>query len=246
MSGIISIKGEDSIILFTDGAVYDRQNVIRDLKRKVSASSKVPIAVATRGNEFAGEGASKTIVGWAEEFGVDEAIATFAEALDIWKLKRDRSNILEVVIAGWSETAGPTHLVFSNCPYKNTKIEMNTLLDPGTCWIGCASDGHSNPNTVVRRRRPGEAVLAHASEMGVSLMQFYRQQVAPADDDHPYPAHNIGGHVDMTVVGQVGVLVSRLHTWPQDRIGERINPFAGQKVPLTGNRHQRRAARHAA
>jgi hypothetical protein len=58
--------------------------------------------------------------------------------------------------------------------------------------------------------------------------------------------YRIGGHVDLASITAAGVSVTRLRAYP-DKIGETINPFSGNVVPLiTGNRQQRRAAERQA
>ena len=37
--------------------------------------------------------------------------------------------------------------------------------------------------------------------------------------------HSVGGKAFLTIVSAAGAATEELHTWPEDRVGERINPF---------------------
>ncbi|RUW18712.1 hypothetical protein [Mesorhizobium sp. M4B.F.Ca.ET.013.02.1.1] len=248
MSALISLKMADAIFLFTDRGVYDRQFIIREFKRKVATAKVVPFAVATRGSDRWSDHVSEVLIGWAEEVGVDEAIATFAEAAsELWKYDPKLANDLEIVVACISPTKGPQHFLFRNRAVikrggreDGTKSPVGVLEELGSSYQGCATDG--TPVPPLRACR-GESAEARAAYIGVTLMEHYRSlRVGPsAWDVLREPRHVVGGGIDMTMVsGVTGAWTAGLKTWP-DRVGERINPFAGQK-PKMVSRQQRRAA----
>ncbi|MDG4896626.1 hypothetical protein P9272_23955, partial [Mesorhizobium sp. WSM4976] len=110
MSGVLSAMSFDgeSIVILSDGSVYNRDGVLLDIRRKVIPSDRLPLAVAFRGNLDFGETVAHRIIGDAEAVGFDQMLRDIAVVL----LNFPKSPDLEVLIAGISETAGPMHRVF--------------------------------------------------------------------------------------------------------------------------------------
>lgn len=245
MSAVIGLKTGDGAILFTDRAVYDRQFVVRELKQKVRAAKTVPLAVATRGNEFWSERASEIIVELADEIGIDKAVEEFAEAApNICEFDPGLRNHLEVVIGCLSPVHGPQLLVYRNVAlllvdgqqtFGETKV--GTFEDAGASYLGAGSNGSPLPS--LRKQGPGEPVIPYASMVGLTLMEHYRQMPIPPSewDIVTRPKFVVGGGVDMTIINANGVEIRSIADWP-DKIGSQIDPSPARPQ----NRHERRAA----
>lgn len=225
MSGILSAASSEAVVLFSDGAVYDRTNVLVAIKRKVAVSERLPLAVATRGNFVFGEIVSKQIIRAAETVGFDEMLVGLEAAMQSFASSRR----LDVLIAGVSETAGPVHRRFCNWSPAGGLAPL-TLVDPGPIYLGFGSDGRPNglKDMGIRERSDDEFWQTWLARNALQFFEFFRRVPVPIDPGYSNAerAFLIGGHVDMTIVGAGGVSVRRMHTWPDDKVGEKIHPFA--------------------
>jgi hypothetical protein len=253
MSCVFSLQTQRSVILLTDGAVYNQDGVLRAVKRKVDFSERVPVAVATRGSVPMGDIARECIIELVELLGFDEAMDVLARrAMPDYALFPNGSNAFEVLIAGVSEAHGPRHLFFQNV--ENFGLPALELLHPGAdFWGGSAAGEESVHDLGIRRPRPGEGIENFMAAVGADIMEPSRKRVWTGPNPWNLTEgarHIVGGHCDMTVVSASGVTVQRLRTW-DDKIGGKVDPFAAQGTvvpitpapPLPGlNRQQRRAA----
>jgi hypothetical protein len=253
VSAILSFRSASSVCILTDGAAYDHEGRLTRILEKIDRSSKAPIAVATRGNSREGWVASQFIIRLLEQEGFDKGIAALADALPEFGLLPDSSNRLEVLIAGVSERDGPRHLTFNNLDPLLFGTAMR-IEDPGEFFSGINGDGGDRDGGLaasgVRGRVFGESTEAWLAAMGGKIFDFYRRisiPPAPWNGDRR-ESYLIGGHVDLTVVDRGGVRTRRIHHWPEDKIGERINPYAGENVtPIAaGSRRGRRADKRKA
>ncbi|RUW26944.1 hypothetical protein [Mesorhizobium sp. M4B.F.Ca.ET.013.02.1.1] len=211
--------------MMTDGAVYDRDHVLLTVKRKVTVSEKLPLAVAFRGNFAFAEVTSRQIIRAAEEVGFDRMLAA---------LEGDLPNMpqeprLEILIAGVSETAGPMHRMFTNWEARESdRQKCSVLLDPGPMHFGFGSDGRAVTldDFGIPPPRQGETIQSWLSRYGVAIFEYFRRLPVPIDpfDVSTAREYLIGGICDMTVVKPSSVSTTLLHRWP-DKIGERIDPF---------------------
>jgi len=244
MSMVISTVTAASVVLLTDGAIYDAKNVITDVRRKVATSDRVPIAVAARGSVLWGDHLSGLVIRMVEDFGFDAAMLALAKQLPKnFKLEEDNANRFELLIAGISEARGPTHLLFHNCAPISLGRPGLVLAHPGQTFVGAFDNsGQSLADIGVRKPFPGETAQAYYSVNGVAIAQSIREVLAPASDLRAGDAaYIVGGQLDMTVVTQAGATTRTMHRW-DDKIGERINPFADRRTVVPMSREQRRAA----
>ncbi|OBQ58032.1 hypothetical protein EFV37_13160 [Mesorhizobium loti] len=224
MSGILSALSSaispDAVIVLTDGAVYDRDGTLLKVARKVAVSERLPLAVAYRGNLDFGEDVSQRIIAAAERSGFDQMLAEIAAALP-WL---PSSPMLEVLIAGVSETAGPMHRMFQNRPAKYG-CAPSTLIDPGPLHWGFGTDGRAITLQAMGVPAPagGQTIQAWLSMHGVSIFEYFRNFPVPIDpfDANTDRQHLIGGILDITVVKRGSVSTTMLHRWP-DKIGEKM------------------------
>ncbi|BCG94364.1 hypothetical protein [Mesorhizobium sp. 131-2-1] len=223
MSGILSAVSSDACILLTDGAVYDRAGVLLEIKRKVAVSERLPLAVATRGNVALANFVTSGVIHSAERVGFDRMMMDLEEALG----SAPEEPHIDVLIAGISETAGPTHRRF-HTRQTFDGCEPRTLIDPGLMYFGFGSDGRAVTlrDFGIPAPHKDETLQTWLSRYGVNIFEFFRRIPVPIDPDDPNTdrQHLIGGRLDLTVVRRGSVSTTMLHRWP-DEVGERINPF---------------------
>ncbi|CDX29030.1 conserved hypothetical protein [Mesorhizobium sp. SOD10] len=230
MSGVLSFltkstDPEPGIIMLTDGACYDHDGVLVGIRRKVTVSKRMPLAVAFRGNQPFGMYTSQLIINAAEELGFDGMLADLAAALPAFA----RSPNYEILIAGISESLGPTQRMFMNKPAVNDTRPAFELIDPGHIHWGLGSDTGKHftfDDIGIPFPRQEETIEAWLSRHGRSIFEYHRRMRIPIDPTDPNTdrQHLIGGILDMTVVTAGSVSVRMLHRWP-DIIGEKIDPF---------------------
>lgn len=247
MSIILSREAGSAVIIHTDGAVYDRNQTLTQVRRKILTSNKVPVAVATRGDKTMGSMVRKFVIGMVEDFGFDRALLAIEHVMPEFALLPDGGNEFEALVAGVSETRGPRHMLFQNT--RNFGLQPLALIHPGPFFIGASAGGRwaSIRDSVMREQRPDETAADYYVEGGLRTMQLFRECPVPPQfgERVQSEAYFVGGQCDVTMVTPDEVWTQTLHRW-DDRIGERIDPFADRRtvVPLpTGmNRHERRAA----
>jgi hypothetical protein len=231
MSGILSALSSahspDAIILLTDGAIYDRNGSLLAIRRKVTISDSLPLAVCFRGNFAFGEITSRQIIAAAEEIGFDRMLSDLEADLPNMPTSPD----LEIVIAGVSETAGPMHRRFLNKQMIGDRAPR-TLIDPGPMYFGFGTDGRAVTlaGMGVPPPRKDETIETWLSRHGVSIFEYFRRISVPTDTADSDRQYLIGGICDMTVVKRGSVSTTLLHRWP-DKVGEKIDPDISQKGP---------------
>ncbi|MBY2906067.1 hypothetical protein [Rhizobium leguminosarum] len=251
MSAFFAIKAGDRSFMFTDGAGYTADGVIRSFGTKVTVAATVPLAATSLGNADLGERTRTFLLAQAEKFGVDNFLDVFmpsflAELKETYQaLPGNRHNNLMVAMVVWSETRGIQHIGFQTAAEQDRDdIVPFALRDLGNT----AMRGPEFPierMSTVRQPLAGESQEQYLRHLGLEVMTFMRQRAdvtqnrrGTADE----PQFFVGGHIDLTTVDKAGARIERIHVWP-DKIGERINPFATvETVVPFGNRAQRRAA----
>lgn len=250
MSIILSYRRHGQVAILSDGAILNNaEGTLAKIGRKVTTSAKYPVAVAARGDADWAKTVSGLIVGWVEDQGFDKAMAMLADLMPKFAPKALPHDLVEVLIAGVSETEGSTHRVFFNVA--NGGHKALELVDPGpTCWLAVDTDTAETFETIgVRAPQPEELPGMYFAKTGVQYMNYYRRFVGreTAGSGRRHTAdYKFGGQVDLTTVDPTGVFTRTIHHWP-DKIGEKINPFAHiPNVTPIGNRRARRAARKLA
>lgn len=215
MSGVLSALTPNSVVVLTDGAVYDLSGKLLSVRRKVATSDKVPLAVAYRGRLILGELVAKAVIDAVEAVGFDNALASLPALLQGVPAEFD----LELVIAGISE-GGPVHRVYDN--------KRRTMVDPGAMHWGFGSDGRAVTLDAIGVPPPrGEALEAWFGRNGATIFGYFRRLPVPIDPEDPNTDRQylIGGQCDLTIVSLDGVETETLHTW-RDKTGQRIDPFS--------------------
>lgn len=230
MSAFYAMNYGDRIELLTDGAVYTDDGTLIGVAEKVARLSSIPAAMTSRGDV----GALAAFRLYLESAGAragtfDGAMALFAATLE--GLKHRRVPACEIVVAGISETAGPT------IAYAAT-VAMHADFEPFALYaIEGPEFGGGPAITLQDLRAAGLAPSDFAGGLagrGADLFELMRRRKGPNPAMPGLPEiHGIGGHVDLTTVRATGATTTRLRTWP-DAIGAKIDPFAGGE-PEMGN-----------
>ncbi|WP_037075699.1 hypothetical protein [Rhizobium mesoamericanum] len=250
MSAFFAINTGERSFMFTDGAGYTSDGVVRSFGTKVSVAATVPFAVTTLGNADLGERTRRFLVVQAEKFGVDEFVDTFLPMFlsglqeTYQQEPGNRHNNMMAAMSLWSPTRGVMHLGFQTVAEED--IVPFALRDLGRT----AMRGPEFPferMATVRAARQGEPQDDFIRDLGVTVMGFMREKADVTINMRgtgAQPHYYVGGHVDMTTIDESGARSERVHVW-DDKIGQKIDPFGVAQtvvVPLFGNRHARRAA----
>lgn len=211
--------------------------------------------MTTRGNAYAGRVVADYIIQMVEENGFDLAMRGLAEPeiIRVFELLPSGRNPVDVLIAGWSEAHGPRHMHFSNIPVTGgmatEPMPVLTLTHPGAFWAAGPTLGDFDLS-LLRAVQLGETVEDYAASVGMHVMEHLRRTPTfpGATNKFEGEAFIVGGQVDLTAVTAAGVSTRTIHRW-DDRIGEKIDPFADRRavVQLSAglNRQQRRAGERA-
>lgn len=222
MSAFYAMAFPDRVELLTDGAVYNEDGTLVDIKCKVYVSGHLPLAIT-------GRGVTEVIEIFADAFLLySNACSTFDEAISgiQWMLDRrkDRGvpHDVEVVICGISETRGPCIFYFATADMYGAGIEPWRLLDAGG-ELGGGASADVGADIAASGIAPEDA-REGLRGVAVPLFDAMRRRKGPNPLKPGLPdVYGIGGHIDLTVVRPTGCTVERLHTW-SDVVGERIEP----------------------
>jgi len=218
MSAFYSVAYPDRVELITDGAVYTDDGTLVEVRRKVWASSSLPLAVTGRGSSRLVEGLAAAINVMAECGSVDGTLGEVAGMLEKY---RDRDcEPFEIVLAAVSETNGPGIYHFSNVDAYGLFAAWQ-LHGPYPEFGGGPSLTDAN-REMLAAEFGGDGTLTRAA---VPLFEAMRRRTAPKPTSPHLPEiYGIGGHVDFTTVSAAGCTIERLCEWP-DPVGEKIDPF---------------------
>lgn len=163
-------------------------------------------------------------------------------------------DMVEILIACWSEASGPRHFVFrtdetfGNAAYKLTEMQQaisgGPQIDTAALLAWLEPHGLTPANAIQKLDgKPSNLFPRY----GAQIAEYWRRQIVTIPGDSR-PRFLIGGHVDLTTITAAGCKIVTLQTWP-DKIGEPINPYATDKVTAIGaggSRRERKAAEKAA
>lgn len=212
MTAFIALKYPDRVELMADGAVYAEDGTLMEIRTKIAKGRSM--AIVTRGNATSGKLVADAIAIRSLASSFDETMEWLQETLSARSGQVPEFGF-EIIICGVSEEEGPIILYATTNSYMDG-IPAWTLLNAGTNIIG----GHDVPLN--------EADFEHGLiPAGVAAINLMRQSpgINPVKPDLP-PVFGIGGHIDHVVVSEAGVTYSRVHEWPEDKVGEKIQPLA--------------------
>jgi hypothetical protein len=243
MSAFVALCREDRVELVTDGAVYEQDGTITDLPVKVETIQSPPCAMTMRGSSFLCEKIGTAVRSMIEGIGhFDVSMEMLQDSMhyfdwiDTLKAQLDDPGAgdVEMAIAGVSESKGPIVAYWSSRPNQKAGVEPFRLYLYRT---GIVQGFPMTDNQADAMRKSGGM-----SVLGVRALEVLRREGEGRPGTYPFI---VGGHVDLTTVTGTDVATDRLHTWEEDKIGGRIDPFTADKnvVPIRPmNRKQRRAA----
>lgn len=223
MSAVLSLATPDAAFMLTDGAAYNQAGVVHAIGRKVTIAKAVPFAVATRGHRTLGAEFAGMLCDGVDKFGVDLFLERLTEYFEIWRYDpRMRSltageRMIEVVLAGWSESRGGFHLKFRS-DYENAfRIEQPDALQ-------YSGPMDTDPREFLLIPEPGTFTPAGwLRRGGLDFMEACRGQLGKFHYGGGEPFYAIGGQCDLTSITADGVTVETLRIWP-DVVGEKIDP----------------------
>lgn len=225
MSAVLSVVTPNAAYLLTDGASYDENGVLLSVGRKVMLAKNVPLAVTARGHATVGDFWKERLIKHADRYGVDMLLASLGDILAGLARNEDVRatmagiNQVEVIISAWSPTQGGVHRRFVTDGPGAFRAQT-----PDQMFYGGPID--ADPTPYISPLREGETIEDWLRRGGVGMFEAFRQQhgrdrVTGEMMDY----HAIGGQLDLTTVCADFWRVETIHRWPEDVIGERIDPF---------------------
>lgn len=220
MSAFYAMAYADRVELLTDGAMYRDDGTLTGISTKVFASDALPLAVTGRGENL-------TVAAFCTAvLALSNCADSFDAALDrLSEFLRKRQVVgvagnSEILIAGISESHGPS-LWFFTTHYGYPQFEPFVVHVVGREFGG----GNALTAEEIAGLPNAENGLA---KVGPVLFEAMRRKpgLNPAAPHLP-PIYGVGGRVDLTVVNASGATTTRLHTWPEDTVGQCIDPLDG-------------------
>lgn len=216
MSAFYALAYADRVELLTDGAIYQPDGTLTDIRSKVWASHHVPMAVTGRGPSVVVETMARLVVTLAAGGTFDGAMDRLAEVV-AGRRDQECPQHFEMAIVGMSGAHGP-------CVYYFASKDAYGAFEPWTLYR--IPDGELGAGAELSGEDMANIGDASDGLLGaaVPLFEAMRKQKGPNPTDPAAPhVHGIGGHLDWTVVDASGVATVRLHDWP-DVVGEKIRP----------------------
>ncbi|UVK44843.1 hypothetical protein BPNPMPFG_000308 [Mesorhizobium sp. AR07] len=213
MSAFYCVAYTDHIEILTDGAFYHPDGTLITTLEKVWRSPCLPVAIVGRGScEL--QAFAETVLD-ADNASVD-TVFDRAAALAARLNEIERTEQFEAVVAGISETHGPLMIYFNT-------YQAYPQFDPFKPYVvGPVFGGGSVP---AAEDIIGLDIAYGLAVCGVQLFEAMRKVPGPNPTRPDFPdVYGIGGHVDLTVIDAEGAKTTRLHTWPEDVVGQKIMP----------------------
>lgn len=223
MTGFIVKPFHDRVEILSDGALYSDEGILLGAVEKVIPSGLVPLAVVGSGLGHEIGALTEVVLTAAAVTGsFDETIRMLSDALAGIASSTNDDTRLRLVAAGISEAYGPVAYIVSTFSEAGSKIPAFYLERKFSIF---AQGAYPTPEQFAAYGRPVDLDQGLERD-GVFLIGAMREQRIPnpTNPDAP-PTHNIGAHVDLTVIRPEGITSKRLHTWP-DIIGQKIDPFS--------------------
>lgn len=225
MTGFIVKPFHDRVEILSDGALYSEDGTLLGTAEKVIPSGLVPLAVV-------GSGSTKDIAALSQVVLLAAAVTrSFDKTVDMLQsalagiaLSAKDDTRLRFVVAGISEAHGPVAYVVSTFAEAGSTIPAFHLKRMPSIFAQGAYPTAEQYAAYFEASGRAIDVNRGLERDGVFLIGAMREQKIPnpTNPDAP-PTHNIGAHVDLTVIRTDGVTSKRLHTWP-DVIGQPITP----------------------
>ncbi|MBL8578889.1 MAG: hypothetical protein JNK47_16825 [Mesorhizobium sp.] len=219
MSAFLAVTYDDRVELLTDGAIYTADGTLTGIRRKVWPVGNLPIAITGRGNSGVLDAFVAVFrVAAGACATVDDALASMAGVIERRAGKGMPSDV-EMVICAISESRGPSLFYFATADMWGAGIEPWTLVEVDSPFYGGPLVDVSDLSA-----RDGLA------EVGAEVFSRMRRTPGrnPLNPEMP-KLYGIGGHVDHTTVSAAGCTIERIHEWPEDVVGRRIDGLGADK-----------------
>lgn len=226
MSAYYALAYEDRVEIATDGAIYEDDGTIIDLRYKAWHSDTLPLAWAGRGNSIMVDGVGLMLSAVSFMGSVDWALERFQEAI----ARNER--LLEIPfdgVIGSISDAGVPQLHWFTTYDGFEGFNPLVLYEVGKEWAGAPQP---HPSTLADYGFPERMATSTLGESAGDLFEALRatRMQHLAHPDQPW-IYGVGGHVDLTTVRADGCTTERLRTWPQDVVGEKIDPAREGREP---------------
>lgn len=213
MSAFYCVAFSDHIEILTDGAFYSPDGTLIATLEKVWRSPNLPVAIVGRGSVEL-HAFAETVFDF-DHVSVD-GVFDHAAAIAMRLNEIDRLDHFEAVIAGISETHGPLMVYF------NTHTAFPQFKPFRPYVVGPAFGGGSVP---AAEDIVGLDITEGLAACGVQLFEAMRKVPGPNPTRPDLPdVYGLGGHVDLTVIRASRATTTRMHTWAEDVVGQKIVP----------------------
>lgn len=221
MSAILSLCHEDEIELVTDGAVYRPDGVLTAIQPKAWASKFLPMAVAGRGNSVTVAAIATDVLRFAGDSTFDALIDRVVCYIERLKgLAAKLPGQFEVLLAGIATGKAPRQFIFTSHDLVPGFPAFTLNEAPRDFFAGPPV---ALPEALTREVQPG-----FLAKHGGDIMDAMRRQTM-VDPINPGQGeiHGVGGFCQLLTVKRSGCEFRTLRVWPDDTVGQRINPFGG-------------------
>lgn len=218
MSAIITLVQSDRVHLLTDGAAYQPDGTVTHFTQKVRSVPHLQLAFAMRGAAIGFGPIAEEIQAAATSFDwlrsvIVPLLKTCSESYVHLLQQCEAGTDFEIVVAGMSETAGPSaYLVASHSRYGEPWMVHDL---PGLTALPCDEEILRGIQAVVL---PGASPddLDPARE-GLTIMEIQRKK--PNLDNGDYCV--VAGFAQLSSVSAEGISSRIIHRWP-DVVGRKL------------------------
>lgn len=219
MSAYIAQRKNDCVVIMSDAAHYDKHLVIRRIASKVDDLGHFNGVMVSRGDmDVCGKllNGVRIIFNAASTF--DIAVAALSKELERLNVGGDQRP-LEFILAGLSETGGPSLFAFTN-----RKVEG---MEPFVF--------HKVENVIQCGFIPGaDQIAAFEAKggidgLGLQLMEMMRQTESEPLVSGGRKGYIVGGFVERVDITADGISRAVVKSW-RDQVGQPINPASFETI----------------
>lgn len=231
MTLAISLLHEDRIELLSDGAIYEPDGTITEIREKVKVSNRIPMAIQAVGHAPAGDILGTFFIGLTDHYSFDETINLIATMLEKQKGREiPEGKNFGFFISGISESLGPCHYFTWSLPVES--YEQFDLIR----WSGREL---GNSSGITEEEIAAIGITEEVYESGAFDFRTYGLPIAEAmrrtkatnfmEPDKP-ARYIVGGFLQLTTITASGTFTELLQIWPDDEVGKPIDPFATERL----------------
>lgn len=216
MSAVAAYAEDDRIHLLADGAFYDGDGVLTDIRMKIWQIPGTEAVFSSRGSEVAFLAFALASAA-VDPQGFDDLTRKLDQ---VWE--RFDSIMAgtpgEMIIAGWShERAAPVLLFRHTIPAGRGAIDC----EPGVTYLMGRRCGFG-----VDFKDLGDDWSSDRAVVAFERARQQRYDITYGEGAEPVMRYAIGGHVAHVEVSAQGISVDAVHHWPEDAVGTHIRPAA--------------------